>query len=94
MVVILLERVTPSLRGELTRWLLELKAGVFVGRVSAMVRERLWRRVSSRMANGGGILVHSADNEQGFEVRFCGNPGRTIRDFEGIQLVQNKQVQS
>ncbi len=94
MVIILLERVTPSLRGELTRWLLELKAGVFVGRVSAMVRERLWRRVCSRMANGGGILVHSADNEQGFEVRFHGNPSRTIRDFEGIQLVQNKQVQS
>ena len=36
------ERVPQSLRGELTRWLLELKAGVFVGRVSAMVRERLW----------------------------------------------------
>lgn len=94
MVIILLERVTPSLRGELTRWLLELKAGVFVGRVSAMVRERLWRRVCGRMANGGGILVHSADNEQGFEVRFHGNPSRTVRDFEGIQLVQNKQVQS
>ncbi len=94
MVIILLERVTPSLRGELTRWLLELKAGVFVGKVSAMVRERLWHRVCSRMANGGGILVHSADNEQGFEVRFHGNPSRTIRDFEGIQLVQNKQVQS
>ena len=94
MVIILLERVIPSLRGELTRWLLELKAGVFVGKVSAMVRERLWRRVCSRMANGGGILVHSADNEQGFEVRFHGNPSRTIRDFEGIQLVQNKQVQS
>lgn len=94
MVIILLERVTPSLRGELTRWLLELKAGVFVGKVSAMVRERLWGRVCSRMANGGGFLVHSADNEQGFEVRFYGNPSRTIRDFEGIQLVQNKQVQS
>ena len=94
MVIILLERVTPSLRGELTRWLLELKAGVFVGRVSAMVRERLWRRVCSRLANGGGILVHSADNEQGFEVRFHGNPSRTIRDFEGIQLIQNKRVQS
>ena len=59
-----------------------------------MVRERLWRRVCSRLANGGGILVHSADNEQGFEVRFHGNPSRTIRDFEGIQLIQNKRVQS
>ncbi len=41
MVVIILEKVPAGLRGELTRWLLELKAGVFVGKVSAMVRERL-----------------------------------------------------
>ena len=59
-----------------------------------MVRERLWRRVCRSVANGGGILVHSADNEQGFEVHFCGNIGRTIRDFEGIQLVQNNQIRS
>ena len=88
MVIILLERVSPSLRGELTRWLLELKDGVFVGRISAMVRERLWARVCRGMGNGGGILVHNADNEQGFEVRFSGTPLRVLRDFEGIQLVQ------
>ena len=54
MVIMLLERVSPGLRGELTRWLLELKAGVFVGRVSAMVRERLWARACEAMGEGGG----------------------------------------
>jgi CRISPR-associated protein Cas2 len=45
MVVLILERVPPGLRGELTRWFLEPQAGVFVGRVSAIVRElspRAW----------------------------------------------------
>ena len=33
MIVLILERVPVGLRGELTRWLLEAKAGVFVGKV-------------------------------------------------------------
>ena len=92
--IILLERVSPSLRGELTRWLLELRAGVFVGIVSAMVRDRLWIRACRGVGEGGGILVHSADNEQGFEVRFCGTSGRSVRDFEGIHLIQQPLNQS
>lgn len=86
--MMLLERVSPSLRGDLTKWLLELRAGVFVGRVSAMVRDRLWTRACEAMGEGGGILVQTADNEQGFELRFWGTPSREVRDFEGLQLVQ------
>jgi len=43
MVVMILERVPASLRGELTRWLLELRAGVFVGTLKPVVRRKLWR---------------------------------------------------
>ena len=42
MLVMVLENVPPSLRGELTRWLIEPRPGVFVGHVSALVRDRLW----------------------------------------------------
>lgn len=88
MVILLLERVSPSLRGELTRWLLEPKAGVFVGNVSALVREKLWTKACKSVGDGGGILIHSSDTEQGFEFKFTGAPGRTIRDFEGLQLIE------
>ena len=44
MVVIILEKVSPALRGELTRWLIEPHPGVFVGHVSGMVRDRLWEK--------------------------------------------------
>ena len=33
MVVMILERAPPGLRGEMSRWMIEPKAGVFVGRV-------------------------------------------------------------
>lgn len=88
MVVMMLDRVSSSLRGELTRWLLEPKPGVFVGTISAMVRDRLWVHVCRRMGpKAGGILVCSAANEQGFEMRLWGTPNRTVVDFDGLWLV-------
>ena len=84
----MLERVSPALRGELTRWLLEPRTGVFVGTVSAMVRDRLWEYACERIGEGGGILVYSSGNEQGFEMRLWGTPDRVIVDFDGLSLVR------
>ncbi len=88
MVVIILEKVPAGLRGELTRWLLELKAGVFVGKVSAMVRERLWENICAGTKGGAAVLIHNADNEQGFAIQMCGQTSRSVVDFEGLLLVQ------
>lgn len=88
MVIMILERVPRSLRGELTRWLLEPKAGVFVGTVSARVRDRLWDKACRSMADGAGMLIHSANTEQGFAIRIYGNLGREVIDFEGLSLIR------
>jgi len=87
MTVIFLERVSASLRGELTRWLLEPKTGVFVGRISAAVRERLWTKVCDAAGSGGAILLHHAATEQGFVLHVNGGSSRLVRDFEGLQLI-------
>lgn len=86
--ILILESVTPGLRGELSRWLLEPKAGVFVGRVSAMVRERLWSKACQKLRDGGCLMIHATNNEQGFEIRAQGNTTRSIEDFEGLFLVR------
>lgn len=88
MVVFILEKVPRSLRGELTRWLLEPQSGVFVGKVSGMVRDRLWGKVCASAATGGAILCHSADTEQGFELSYTGRTKRSLEDFEGLWLVR------
>src|SRR5438128_9029915 len=87
MTVMVLENVSASVRGELTRWLLELRAGVFVGNASAAVREMLWQMVCGKMRGGAGILIHSAANEQGFAIRFWGLTSRRVEDFEGLALI-------
>ena len=88
MVVMILERVPQGLRGELSRWFLEPKAGVFVGRVSAMVRDKLWEKACKDVRDGGCVMIYSSDNEQGFRIRSWGQTARSIEDFEGLFLVR------
>ena len=82
------DRCAPeSVRGELTRWFLELKPGVFVGNVNVRIRELLWKRICETDAATGSVMVFSASNEQGFEMKVFGDPKRKVIDFEGIQLI-------
>ena len=89
--VLILETVSPSLRGECTRWLLEVRAGVFLGTVSAAVRERLWTMVKTRADGGSCLIAYAANNEQGFCMEVYGDPRRTVIDFDGLQLIKIKQ---
>ncbi len=91
--VLILERVPPGLRGELTRWLLEPQAGVFVGRPSALVRDRLWEKACGKASGGGCLMIYSSNNEQGFQVRAWGRTARQIDDFDGLFLVRMPQNQ-
>lgn len=93
MVVMVLERVPASVRGELTRWMLELHAGMFVGTLSALVREKLWELVCGKMAGGAGMLVYSTNTEQGFAVRLWGAASRVPVEYEGLTLIRTPAAQ-
>lgn len=88
MVVIVLESVSPSVRGELTRWMLEPRAGTFVGTVSALVRENLWAMLIRKLKLGSAIMIHNAQNEQGFTLRSLGTRYREPEDFDGLTLIR------
>ena len=85
MTVIILERVTPGLRGKLTRWLVEIHAGVFVGKISPRVRDKLWKAVQCARRLGACTLAFHAPNEQGFVLATAGDASRTLVDFDGLQ---------
>jgi CRISPR-associated protein Cas2 len=87
-VVMILEKVPTSLRGELTRWLIEPRPGVFVGHVNAMVRDQLWKKCCAKMREGGVIQMWSTNTEQRFKMRSRGQTGREIATFDGLQLIR------
>lgn len=87
MVVLLMEKVPVSLRGEITRWMIEPRPGVFVGDISALVREKLWEHICQKSNGGAVTLLHSAANEQGYKIRTFGDTTRKVKDFDGLQLI-------
>jgi CRISPR-associated protein Cas2 len=86
--IIVVERASPGLRGQLTRWMIEVRAGVFVGTLSSRVREKLWMLTESRNPKGGSLLVYRAQNEQGFVIESHGDTSREVIDIEGLLLVR------
>jgi CRISPR-associated protein Cas2 len=87
MIMIVVEKVPISLRGELSRWLMEISTGVFVGKISALVRDLLWQKACDKMGDGGFIMIHPWQNEQGFLLRWAGNISRELIEMDGITMV-------
>jgi CRISPR-associated protein Cas2 len=54
MLVVVTENVPSRLRGRLAIWLLEVRAGVYVGDVTRRVREMIWQNLTV----GIGDLKH------------------------------------
>jgi len=52
MLVIVLENAPPRLRGRLAIWLLEIRAGVYVGSYSHKLREHIWEHVNAGIGEG------------------------------------------
>lgn len=84
--VVALENCPLALRGDLTKWLLEISPGVYVGQISARVRDNLWKRVCDECRNGRAIMAHSARNEQHLEFKVHNTPWEPI-DFDGLKLM-------
>lgn len=73
----------------MSRWLLEPKAGVFVGNPSARVRDELWQRAIKKAADTGAILqIWTDQNPQGFSSRQLGERERKFIDLEGLALIR------
>src|SRR3954464_6797347 len=87
MLVMMVERSPASLRGELSRWLLQLRPGVFLGNPSRRVREELWVKACKKCPGGAVTQIWTAPNEQGFAYRQYGVLQQTMMDFEGLGLM-------
>ncbi len=88
MVVLLVESAPAGLRGQLSKWMLEPKAGVFVGTLSATVRDLLWDLACREISEGGATMIHNTNNEQGFTIRSFGDPSRHVEECEGLFLIR------
>lgn len=86
MIIITLTKVPQSLRGDLTKWYQEVQTGVYVGNVSARIRDLLWERVLKGIGNGEATMVYNANNELGYQIKTTRTQYEVV-DFDGIPLM-------
>lgn len=86
MIVISLTDCPPKVRGDLSKWLCELNTGVYVGKVSARVRDELWERICDSIRSGRATMVYTVNNEQGYDFRTHNSTWQPV-DLDGIKLM-------
>lgn len=87
MLVIVLENAPPRLRGRLAIWLLEIRAGVYVGNYSTKVREHVWSQVEAGIGDGNAVMAWRVNNEAGFDFVTLGQNRRIPVEIDGAKLV-------
>ena len=87
MLVIVLENAPPRLRGRLAIWLLEIRAGVYVGNYSAKVRDHIWEHVKVGLGEGNAVMAWRTNNEAGFDFVTLGTNRRIPVEVDGAKLV-------
>lgn len=87
MVVITLSNCPPKLRGDLTKWLIEIDTGIFVGNLNARIRDAVWNRICENIKNGRASMAFSANCEQKLDFRIHNMEWEPV-DFDGIKLVR------
>ncbi|CBA28707.1 type I-E CRISPR-associated endoribonuclease Cas2e [Cronobacter turicensis] len=94
MLVVVTESVPPRLRGRLAIWLLELRAGVYVGDVSRRVREMIWHQIAELAEEGNVVMAWATNNESGFDFQTYGVNRRIPVDLDGLRLVSFLPLQN
>lgn len=87
MIVVTLTDCPPRLRGDLSKWLMEINTGVYVGQLNQRVREELWKRICDNLPKGRATMVYSANNEQRMEFRVHNTTWQPV-DYEGLTLMR------
>lgn len=85
--VVVTENVPPRLRGRLAIWLLEVRAGVYIGDTTRRVREMLWEQLVEGREDGNVVLAWASAHESGYEFQTLGENRRMPVDFDGLNLV-------
>ena len=87
MLVIVLENAPPRLRGRIAVWLLELRAGVYVGDVSRKVREMIWSQVELGIEEGNAVIAWTTNTESGYDFMTLGKNRRIPKEMDGVKLI-------
>jgi CRISPR-associated protein Cas2 len=87
MLVIVLENAPDRLRGRLALWLLEVRAGVYVGDYSVKVRDMIVKNITVGLEDGNAVIIWNYPNEAGYDFITMGENRRIPKEMDGVKLI-------
>ena len=87
MIVLCVTNCPQQLRGDLTKWLIEVNTGIYVGKLNSRVRDELWSRVCENIKDGQASMVYTNNTEQGYSF-LTHNSSWLPVDCEGVTLIK------
>jgi CRISPR-associated protein Cas2 len=87
MTVIVVENTPDRLRGRLRVYMIEIRAGVYVGNLSFKAREMVWETVGEELGEGNAVMAWKTNTENGFDFLTAGVNRRMPVEMDGIKLV-------
>lgn len=88
MVVYHLELAPQRLRGMISRFCLEVRSGLFVGRLDTRMRDLLWTKIEQLATRRTrAVMIWREPTEQGYSFRTYGKGRREPVIVDGIWLV-------
>ena len=91
MVLIDLLDAPETLEGKISRRLLEIRPGVYIGTLSKRSVEVVWKAVEDASPRAA-LLVYQARNEIGIAMRTFGEHRYQVADSDGLQLVAFSKI--
>lgn len=92
--VVVTENIPPRLRGRLAIWLLEVRAGVYIGDVSRRTREMIWQQLQAGHEDGNVVMAWASNHESGYQFQTLGENRRIPVEFDGLHLVAFQPLES
>ncbi len=87
MTTVVTEAVPPRLRGRMAIWMLEVRAGVYIGDLNKQVREMIWQHLEEGYEEGNVVMAWATNTESGFDFQTLGENRRVPIDLDGLRLV-------
>ena len=92
MVVFSLTSAPQRVRGMLSRYCLEVRPGLFVGRLDGRMRQKLWAIIEeTATAHTSAVMAWSRPTAQGYAFRSLGTAARQPVRYDGLWLVAEEQ---
>lgn len=89
-VMVVLSDCPQKLRGDMTKWFVEINTGVYVGNLNSRIRDEVWDRITENIGHGHATMVFSTSGEQKIDFRVHNAYWEPV-DFDGIKLMRRPE---